>query len=85
MVVKTITVTEDAYKALKMVKRDSESFSDTIKRIVNDKKTDISKFFGILSKEEGDELAKAIKENRKRFDRDAREREKFLEKQWNNK
>jgi predicted CopG family antitoxin len=33
MAVKTITVSEDAYRALAALKRDGESFSDVIRRI----------------------------------------------------
>lgn len=33
MAVKTITVTEDAYRALAALKREGESFSDVIRRI----------------------------------------------------
>ena len=38
MVVKTITIREDAYKLLKSVKRDGESFSDVIIRILSRKR-----------------------------------------------
>ncbi len=37
MGVKTITITEEAYNLLKSVKRKDESFSDVIKRLVENK------------------------------------------------
>ena len=63
MAVKTITIMEDAYKILKGMKSDTESFSDVIRRI--GKKRPLSEFIGILSKESGDRLEKHIKEKRK--------------------
>ena len=64
MVVKTITVTEDAYHALKGLKAPRESFSETILRI--SKRKPLSSFFGVLSKESGEKLEKAIYDARKR-------------------
>ncbi len=63
MVVKTITVTEDAYEALKSMKVEDESFSEVILRIK--KKRPLSDFFGVLSKETGDRMEAAMKEVRK--------------------
>ena len=63
MATKTISITEEAYERLKAVKSDNESFSDIINKIT--KKTDIRKFFGILSKKAADEMEKIIKEGRK--------------------
>ena len=60
---KTITVTEDAYEALKYMKSPSESFSEAILRIA--KRKPLSSFYGILSKESGKKIEKAILENRK--------------------
>ncbi len=64
MGVKTITVTTDAYEALKELKGEHESFSQTILRVA--KKKSLWDFAGILSDEEGDRLERAIKENRKK-------------------
>jgi len=64
MAVKTITVTEDAYFALKNLKGVNESFSDTILRF--SKRRPLSDFFGVLSNETGELLEKAVVELRKR-------------------
>ena len=64
MAVKTITVREDAYEALKAMKASNESFSGTILRIA--KRKPLSSFFGALSKESGESLERAIIERRKR-------------------
>ena len=64
MAVKTITVTENAYEALKAMKEPRESFSDTILRVA--KKKPLMSFYGILSKESGDKLEKFIIDRRKR-------------------
>ena len=64
MAVKTITVTEKAYEALKAKKEPHESFSETILRISGRKS--LSEFFGALSKESGERLEKAIMDSRKR-------------------
>ena len=62
MTTKTITVTEDAYEALRSLKGVRESFSKTILRIA--KKRPLSDFYGILSKEAGKELEESIREVR---------------------
>jgi predicted CopG family antitoxin len=64
MVVKTITVTKDAYAALKALKEPRESFSETILRVA--KRKPLSAFFGVLGKESGERLEKAVLEMRKR-------------------
>ena len=64
MVVKTITVTEDAYNALKSLKEEHESFSKTILRV--SRRKPLNAFFGILGKEGGAELRKNVAEMRKR-------------------
>ena len=64
MVVKTITVTEDAYKALKSLKESGESFSKAILRIA--KRKPLSTFFGALSKKSGARLEKAVLDLRKK-------------------
>jgi len=63
MAVKTITVTEKAYEALRAKKAPNESFSDALIRIVRRKP--LSAFFGVLSEESGERLEKAIIKLRK--------------------
>jgi len=62
MVVKTITVTEDAYESLKALKEKNESFSEAIRRIA--KRKSIWDFVGALSAESGARLEHAIRERR---------------------
>lgn len=63
MTTKTITVTEDAYEALRALKEPNESFSKTILRVA--KRKPLSSFSGILSGKSGEEFEKAIIEGRK--------------------
>ncbi len=63
MTTKTITVTENAYIALKHMKQENESFSETIVRIT--KRRPLREFFGCLSPESGARLEKTIKDIRR--------------------
>ena len=76
MAVKTITVTEEAYDALKRNKQEHESFSKTIIRMTG--KRPIMDFFGILSKEEGERLRTAYDAHRQEDVALDAQREKFL-------
>ena len=77
MSIKSLTITEDAYNALKRNKLGKESFSQVILRVTEEKKgKNISKFFGILKGKDGEELEKRIKEERKILEQDIKEREK---------
>lgn len=58
MTTKTITVTEEAYRTLVAMKQKNESFSQTILRV--GKRRPLSDFYGILSKEAGEELKNNI-------------------------
>ena len=64
MVVKTITITEEAYRHLKARKAGEESFSDVILRLT--KRRPLRDFVGILSPDSADALRKAIDEDRAR-------------------
>lgn len=77
--VKTITVTDEAYAHLKQMKNDEESFSKLIERLYHpDKKTDLRDFLGILNKEEAEELRQIVKETRKTLDTNLKGRAKRM-------
>jgi len=64
MATKTISITEEAYKRLFNLRRGKESFSEIIVRVTG--RVNLKDFFGILSKEAGEELEKNIMESRQR-------------------
>lgn len=74
MTVKTITITEDAYNLFKRLKEEDESFSDLIKRIGSERKSDINRIFGALSKYNVEEGRKKAKEIRTKLDKDLKKR-----------
>lgn len=63
MATKTISITEEAYERLKMMKEQKESFTDVINRLTG--KRSIMELAGILSKEQAEKLEKHIRERRK--------------------
>ncbi len=73
--VKTLTVTEEAYQRLASRKEPGESFTDVINKLTG--KASLMDIVGILSNKEADDLEKRIKETRKkmneRIQRTARE------------
>ena len=48
MVVKTITVREEAYEVMKRMKHGDESFSELFMRISNEKENAVNRFFGSI-------------------------------------
>jgi predicted CopG family antitoxin len=79
MAVKTITITEEAYNALKCLKKSDQSFSEIIIEVAEEKKGDISRFFGILKGSKAmDDLRKNLKRYRMQADLDARKREEKI-------
>ncbi len=76
MAVKTITITEEAYYALKQLKLESESFSEGILRASHERKGNLSQFLGILrnSRRELREMKARIKKRREDIEREARGR-----------
>lgn len=64
MVVKTITVTQEAYRHLKAHKTADESFSDVILRLTKRRK--LADFAGILSPATAEAMRRAIDEDRER-------------------
>lgn len=71
MASKNISISESAYKRLKALKEDKESFTDAINRLTREKS--LSRIEGILTDEEAEELEDHIREaredSRKRMDR----------------
>jgi predicted CopG family antitoxin len=57
---RVISISDDVYELLKSLKREGESFSEVIRKLA--RKTSISTFSGILSKEAADEIENAIEE-----------------------
>ena len=83
MVIKSLTITQEAYNALKQLKVGQESFSQIILRVSKEKKgNNLGRFFGVLKGKEGEEFEKRIKEGRKEFEKEQKEREKRL---WGNR
>jgi len=75
MVVKTITITEEAYKALASEKNPDESFSQVILRTHKKKGNveDIMKFAGAWS-DMSDKTAEKIKKHIEKIDKDSMEK-----------
>ena len=63
MTTKTIRVREDVYEKLSAEKRDDESFSDTIDRLIENAQSDWRKSFGRLE-EDCEELEEVVREQR---------------------
>lgn len=61
---KTITITEDAYKKLKVEKMEGESFSEVINRITDRGRKDLMEFAGAWKDFDVEEI---IKEGREKF------------------
>ena len=80
MVIKSLTITEDAYNALKTLKYDSESFSDVILRLSKEKIGLAAKFFGKLkiSNKESKEWESRLKKRREEIQREFNERSKNI-------
>ncbi len=67
---RVISLSDEAYASLKMLKKEGESFSEIVKRVVSSvPKKDIMDLWGKWagSKEELDRIGKEIYESRKRF------------------
>ena len=79
MAVKTITVTENAYAALRAMKERDESFSEAILRISSSRVGNSARWFGTLTTSP-EKLRVRVAEWRSAFDKDAGLRGKRLRK-----
>ena len=64
METKTIGIREEVYERLKAQKRDEESFTDTIERLLEESPTDWREGFGSLSAENTEELERVAERSR---------------------
>jgi len=69
MVVKTITITEEAYKILKNMKGEGDSFSDTILKI-GAKRVPLRNYFGSMPDLDIQEARKRFKNIREEISKD---------------
>lgn len=74
MAVKTITVTEDAYLAMKRIKNEDESFSDLFLRVSKKHVLTAKDLVGAISMtpHEGEEWSHRVTEHQKRMNEDFR-------------
>ncbi|ELZ41332.1 hypothetical protein C463_13844 [Halorubrum californiense DSM 19288] len=75
MPTKTIGVREEVYERLRARKRDDESFTDLIDRLIDESEGDWRGGFGSLSAAEADSLRGAAAASRERFDESAGDRQ----------
>jgi predicted CopG family antitoxin len=62
MVVRTITVTDEAYRRLRAHKTESESFSEVVIRLT--RRRPLSEFAGVLTQKTAEALRAAVAEDR---------------------
>ncbi|TKX76103.1 hypothetical protein EXE46_00875 [Halorubrum sp. GN11_10-6_MGM] len=75
MPTKTIGVREEVYERLRARKRDDESFTDLIDRLIDESEGDWRDGFGSLSSEAAESLREAAAASRGGFDESARDRQ----------
>ncbi|MEZ3165296.1 antitoxin VapB family protein [Halorubrum sp. RMP-47] len=75
MSTKTIGVREEVYERLRARKRDDESFTDLIDRLIDESESDWREGFGSLPPEAADSLREAAAGSRERFDESAGDRQ----------
>ncbi len=75
--VKTITVTEDAYDSFKRMKHGDESFSDVMLRVSKENIGIASKYLGIwkIGEKEAGDIIKNIKKRRMEITEEAKKRQ----------
>ncbi|ELZ44298.1 hypothetical protein C464_15735 [Halorubrum coriense DSM 10284] len=75
MPTKTIGVREEVYERLRARKRDDESFTDLIDRLIDESEGGWREGFGSLSPEAADSLREGAAASRERFDESAGDRQ----------
>jgi predicted CopG family antitoxin len=75
MTTKTIGVREEVYERLSSEKREGESFSDTIERLVEETQSDWRNSFGKLE-DESEEIEDIVREQREDLSNSSSERQK---------
>ena len=65
MATKTIGIREEVYERLKSQKRDDESFTDTVERLLEASATDWREGFGTLSTPDAEELERVAERSRR--------------------
>jgi len=80
MTIKSLTVTEEAYDALKRLKHGDESFSEVIVRVAHNRIGAAAKFCGILSRTDAAKLRANIKKCRVELEREFAQRAEKLSK-----
>lgn len=78
MAIKSLTITEDAYEALKLSKHGDESFSDAVLRLSNEKIGLAARFRGALKGTDTKSFSERIKTRRKTIDNEFSERSKII-------
>ena len=64
---KTIGVREDVYERLRARKRDDESFTDLMDRLLDESKGDWREGFGTLDEDDAAELEELVEQSRERL------------------
>ncbi|MFB6126121.1 MAG: antitoxin VapB family protein [Halolamina sp.] len=73
---KTIGVRDEVYERLKVRKREDESFTDLMNRLLDETTVDWRDGFGTLDAEAADELERAVETSRKQTDAGLTERQR---------
>ena len=73
---KTIGVRDDVYERLKARKREGESFTDLMDRLLDETKVDWREGFGTLGADEAEELERAVETSRGQTSAGLRERQR---------
>lgn len=73
---KTIGLRDDVYERLKARKREDESFTDLVNRLLDETRADWREGFGTLDADEAEELEQAVETSRKQTSAGLAERQR---------